>query len=677
MQVSPSLRALLGPLEDHLRNPAVSEVLVSHAVYVTSLSRVEKLDLDFPESRLRALADRLVRALSLRPGAMSPSGGRSNVRRGLLDEEHEVLVVGDARAARCPIVRVVRRAPPAHSLDAFVAAGGMDPAAQTLLRGACANHLSMIVTGLRGTGKTALIASLAREWQSRHRVAVLEPPEGMLKRAGIGHLWLDPETGTGDALALAADVIVVDHPESRLWLPLLASGRAFIAGIEASDARAALARIVAFVLGSEPLSSRAAVEGLVESAVDLVVETARNAAEPRIGGVLEPYRDRPDADLNVRPARARSRVHGGSLLTGPPPVTVKSGVPSRNAWRKPRSSDAPLPAVPEPRLVEAHEASEPDIDPILGALAAFGSESRGPPPSHDAGGFAPFEASEVSEIRAEQLVSHSFVMNLGDLGLGPKPASPSVVAPDASADESERTDNGLMFSNDGEAGSVRERVSAHEHQLRDGLGDPDLEEKEETLSSPGAGTPSLDLTPALGRRVLSTLDEGARSLIDAALEPTLGPGSLGPSFDDPRSDAGRRAGTGAVEPIGEVGTADLGTVESEQETKPPFEDESMRKRRTNGARRGASEEFEEETPYSPLLSRGREARAAPAPSDVPRTDPGRIVGPNAEAFDSMSGDTGDPPSLDPRARGVDPPIESAPLEESGHLEIKRRPRAGG
>jgi hypothetical protein len=70
----------------------------------------------------------------------------------------------------------------------------------------------------------------------------------------------------------------------------------------------------------------------------------------------------------------------------------------------------------------------------LGSMVSLPLDS----PAVDTSGLMHFDASEVSEIRAEQLVSHSFVMNLGEIGLESDEKSQPVLLDPQPQDGAER-----------------------------------------------------------------------------------------------------------------------------------------------------------------------------------------------------------------------------------------------
>ena len=359
MELSPTLVTRLGVLESHVLDPEVSEVLVAgpNTVWVTRGSHTERMQLRIDEGAIRSLAARLTRVLA--------GKDTRSTRTGLLSPELYVSLVGTPRGVRCPVIRFVRRTVPRRTLNELAVQGVVDRDSELRLLQACRNRRTIVISGHPGSGRTELLAALARVWKEERRVAVLDVPDGRLSAAEIGQISLEPSVGAEGAAMLGADVIVADDPSPSLWAQLLGFGRPFIATVEAADAKSALDRIVALCLAEQPDASQVAGTALVESAVGMVVEMERAHGRSIVRAISEPQRV--NGALSVRP------------LMRPPP-----------------NSATPMSRLPEIGTRLGKEASE------LRSVASL--QNKDPTPNFVMDAFG-FESSDISEIRAESLMS--------------------------------------------------------------------------------------------------------------------------------------------------------------------------------------------------------------------------------------------------------------------------------
>ncbi len=478
MHLPASLRALFGGLAADLDDPEVREILISGPgkVYLVRNGSREPSKETFTDARIRALADRLRRL-----------GGPA------LGEAHRFEVAGPSRGEHCPIVQVSRTQTYTLSLARIAEKGGIDGSALSLLLGTANNVCGLVVAGPRGSGKTAILAALAREWAHKKKIAALDSPTGPL--AAAAHLVLDRSRGIGDALRLGADAIVIDDPNLHEWHALLGSSRPFLASLEADGAQTALSRLVARYLSADPSCSRTAAEAVVESSVDLILELGRERDVPRVRGIVEPARER--GILIGRPVLAERRAGSFVALNEAGPAHPRAGVMaiettppattprnSRLLRRKTTVPGLPVPPPSQPeatpalgtrvpsvraapilpppietnplqvldRLVATGGTVLPDLYPMTGAaktmeLGAASLPLHASPPI-EASGEHSFESSELSEIRAEQLVSHSFVYNIASLSI-PDEVNSDVVLIDKTEQREQDADLGHRESRNG------------------------------------------------------------------------------------------------------------------------------------------------------------------------------------------------------------------------------------
>jgi type IV secretory pathway ATPase VirB11/archaellum biosynthesis ATPase len=350
VELSPTLVSRLGVLESFLIDPANSEVLISgpNQIWVIRDGRSHKVDVRYDEGAIRSLASRLARTLAVQENRGS--------RSGLIAPELQVSVVGTPRGQNCPVIRFVRRTVPKRTLSQLAQEGVLGRDVEMRLLQACRGRRSIVICGHSGSGRTDLLAALARVWKEERRVAVLDAG-GRIGAADVGHVTLEPSAGVQAALLLGADVIVTDDPPPSLWADLLGSGRPFLATVEAADAKTALARVSAFWLQEKSSASQTAGRAMVDSSITLVVEMERAHGRCTVKAIVEP--SRADAPYVPKPVAA---------------PTVEMSAPPRRGV-----SDLGVVAIP-----------------------------KEPTHSFVVDGFG-FETSDISEIRAESLMSASFV----------------------------------------------------------------------------------------------------------------------------------------------------------------------------------------------------------------------------------------------------------------------------
>lgn len=333
----------------------MSEVLVAgpDRVFVTSGGMTEAIDVSLSAPKIRALADRLIRTVA--PGRALAGGGR-----GWLSADLHALVLPEEDASGGTIIRFTRHPDQVLSLEDLVGRSVLDRAAEIAIHAACRQGLGLVIAGPHASGKSELLAALARTLEPPRRVVMIEPGprDSLVERRGslpgsskAGPLRLSGVGGVGAALALGADVIAVDQPSSTLWRELLLSGRPFIATIESTSPRAALGRIAARLLDAGPHASPAAADALIVSSLDLLIETAREGEKTSVRGLYRPCLE--DGILDARalePDIAEAAV----------PVSVEA----TRADVEAKDVRAPEPSIAEAPAVAAVEATNADLDAV-------------------------------------------------------------------------------------------------------------------------------------------------------------------------------------------------------------------------------------------------------------------------------------------------------------------------
>ena len=137
----------LGPLEDLLRDPAVSDVLVNGTgdVWVERHGSLELTGVRFSSpDAVRAAVERMISPLGLRLDRASPAVDAR------LPDGSRLHAALPPVSVDGPVVAVRRFTAAVEDLEAFVAAGGIGPDGADLLRSQVRDHVNVLISG--GTG---------------------------------------------------------------------------------------------------------------------------------------------------------------------------------------------------------------------------------------------------------------------------------------------------------------------------------------------------------------------------------------------------------------------------------------------------------------------------------------------------------------------------------------------
>lgn len=314
-----------------------------------------------------------------------------------------------------PVVRIEKQADLAPSLEELAGREVLTPPMAELLRRGLLRS-SILIVGARGTGKSALLGSLAREVADRHRL-LLSGVDPARFEAEVADRWFWAKDASLLELApkLGAALVFAEEPSAKTWLELLAGARPFVATLEAPDMTSALQRLVLRLVMERPAFSSEAAEALLESGLGLLVELGQRAGElsPQVLAFGEPRRTQ--ARLSVR-VLARRKPEGGEEL-----ALEGSRLVERVGSFGGRVSAPPAPSfVPD----ETHPERPEHLAMLsLGGLGvvepAFAVENI-PGPDAPVGRVG---ARELSMLRPEQLVSQSFLVDVSKAPAFTAPAS--------------------------------------------------------------------------------------------------------------------------------------------------------------------------------------------------------------------------------------------------------------
>lgn len=161
----------LGPLEQLLRDPQVTDVLVnSHdEIWVEKAGRLCRAGVSFRnDEEVVAAVERVISPLGLRLDRSSPA-----VDARLADGSRLHAMIPPAAVGH-PVLAIRRFTQAVPDLEALVDAGSTDAATARRLAEAVAGRKTILVSGATGTGKTTLLNVLSTHIPITERVVVIE-----------------------------------------------------------------------------------------------------------------------------------------------------------------------------------------------------------------------------------------------------------------------------------------------------------------------------------------------------------------------------------------------------------------------------------------------------------------------------------------------------------------------
>ncbi|MBX3502775.1 MAG: CpaF family protein [Alphaproteobacteria bacterium] len=274
----------LGVLEPLLRDRAVSAIMVNgpDAVFVERRGHIERVDGFRDAQHVASVLERLARFAGAPPAAAPRP-----LIEGRLPDGSRFVIVAPPLAPSGPLFTITRRAAPTASLDDMVGWDSLSPPMAALLRAAARGRLNILVSGRAESGRTTMLAALARTIAGDQRVVTVERhPELRLDVANVVSL-VAPEAGPEMvpaidlSLAIAAasrlrpDRLVIDglgNGAVATLATLIDAGRdGVLASCEAASPRAAVEELARRIAETEPHETPATALRRIAGAFDLVV----------------------------------------------------------------------------------------------------------------------------------------------------------------------------------------------------------------------------------------------------------------------------------------------------------------------------------------------------------------------------------------------------------------------
>ena len=279
----------LGPLEPLLGDPDVDEVMVNGpgAVWVERRGQVERTDVAFAtDEDVRHAIERILAPLGRRVDEAEP------LCDARLPDGSRVNVVIPPLALDGPILTIRRFRRHGFSDADLVELGTWSPPLRDFLAKAVRAHLSILVSGGTGSGKTTTLNALSAFVPAGERIVTIEDTaELRLQQPHVVRLEARPPSVEGrgevtirrlvrNALRMRPDRIVVGEvrgPEALDMLSAMSTGHdGSLCTVHAGSPAEALRRLETLALMAGVGLPHAAIREQVADAVDLIVHQARH-----------------------------------------------------------------------------------------------------------------------------------------------------------------------------------------------------------------------------------------------------------------------------------------------------------------------------------------------------------------------------------------------------------------
>jgi len=277
-----------GPLEDLMRDPSITEIMVSgpNKVYIERDGRLEKTTKTFVDERqLRLVIERIISPLGRRidesmpmVDARLPDGSRVNATIEPLTLDGSTLTIRRFGKRRLNVEDLISR-------------GSLMPAMADFLRACVEARLNVVISGGTGSGKTTLLNVLSHFLPTHERIVTIEDAaELYLDQDHVVRMEARPPNVEGrgeirirdlvrNALRMRPDRIVVGECRGGEALDMLQAMNTGHDGslttVHANTPRDCLSRIETMVLMSGYDIPVRAIREQIVSAVDLVIQVAR------------------------------------------------------------------------------------------------------------------------------------------------------------------------------------------------------------------------------------------------------------------------------------------------------------------------------------------------------------------------------------------------------------------
>ena len=277
-----------GPLESLLAEPDVSEIMVNgpKRIYVERHGKLQLTDKSFlNERQLRLIIERIIAPIGRRVDEAVP------MVDARLPDGSRVNAIIEPVSLDGPAVTIRRFGTKRLGIDDLIALGAVSPAVVEFLRAAVQGRLNIVVSGGTGSGKTTFLNVLSAYIPADERIVTIEDAaELRLIQDHVVRLESRPPNieGNGEikirdlvrnALRMRPDRIIVGECRGGEALDMLQAMNTghdgSLTSVHANTPRDALARIETMVMMAGFDLPVRAIREQINSAVDVVIQTAR------------------------------------------------------------------------------------------------------------------------------------------------------------------------------------------------------------------------------------------------------------------------------------------------------------------------------------------------------------------------------------------------------------------
>ncbi|MGZ3499305.1 MAG: ATPase, T2SS/T4P/T4SS family [Vulcanimicrobiaceae bacterium] len=278
----------LGPLEDLMHDPDVTEIMVNgpDAVYIERNGRIERTAKRFTaDQQLRLVIERIIAPLGRRIDESSP------MVDARLPDGSRVNAIIEPLALDGATLTIRRFGQKRLQDDDLVRLGAVTPPVMEFLRAAVEARLNCVISGGTGSGKTTFLNVLSGFLPDRERIITIEDAaELYLNQTHVVRLESRPANieGTGEirirdllrnSLRMRPDRIIIGECRGAEALDMLQAMNTGHDGslttIHANSPRDALSRIETMVLMAGFDLPVRAIREQISNALDVVIHTAR------------------------------------------------------------------------------------------------------------------------------------------------------------------------------------------------------------------------------------------------------------------------------------------------------------------------------------------------------------------------------------------------------------------
>ena len=278
----------LGPLEPFLKDPTVSDILVTtyNKIYLERFGKLELTDARFKDdAHLMKIIDRIVSSVGRRIDESCPMADAR------LADGSRVNAIIPPLAVDGPILSIRRFSVDPLELNDLIELKTLVPEVGEILRGIVASKLNILISGGTGSGKTTMLNVMSRFIPEEERIVTIEDAaELQLKQKHVARLETRPPNieGTGEitqqdlvknSLRMRPDRIIVGEVRAKEAFDMLQAMNTGHDGslttIHANTPRDALMRLETMVaMGNFDIPTQF-MRRYIASAIDVVIQLAR------------------------------------------------------------------------------------------------------------------------------------------------------------------------------------------------------------------------------------------------------------------------------------------------------------------------------------------------------------------------------------------------------------------